>query len=732
MNEISILSEALNVYAAATRRWIILPLHSSLSVPEQEKVFDIAPEGVRKCIISTNIAETSVTIDGIRFIIDSGKVKELGFDSSLGLSKLKEYWISKSSAKQRSGRAGRTGPGECYRLYSKEEFDGFNDFPVPEIQRINLDSIVLQIFALELGSPFEFDFLERPSEESISNSISKLTNIGGLADSKITEIGKVLSALPIDIVLGKMLVLGSISSLLKPVLAIAALLSIQNPFIRISDGNQAMVEKRKSIFSLEGDPFTLLNLFNEWLSFKDKKIGFGQSRKMCISFGVEEQRLYEAVKLKDQFEKILQTEGIFASQNISSQVQSNEDLKQQRKQKKILEKRKLESQGNNRKLLKMDQSYLNLEEDEDEDNEIIPEIAELEFLLQKDTSQLLQDSNVSALSIREFTILKLIMCSGLYPNIAIPDEANYARPSSEQVFHSKYQRFLSLFPDSVFAYNPELLHGKQHTNNAAAVSTEMDLSKLHQKRINRDILCYVSILETSKPYLMNVFRVNSLPLVLIFANSIMISSDCLHLLVDDWLHLEFFDAQDAEIAIKLGGTIRYQWDMLIKRKLRPSLDKTIPGPGNCSDFNNLSFIPPHLRDLREKWIKTAIFADCSLVEEEVMDQIIDLVELDLNYNIEKLKKTSISELLGYDPFSESFPEDLKVHLTPHYLYLLKKSPPARIGKILKLPDFQPKLSSISEIDFNAPEKTRQQFECPNCFKSLLLFNHEVQKHLDNC
>ena len=102
------------------------------------------------------------------------------------------------------------------------------------------------------------------------------------------------------------------------------------------------------------------------------------------------------------------------------------------------------------------------------------------------------------------------------------------------------------------------------------------------------------------------------------------------------------------------------------------------------------------------------------------------------YNIEKLKKTSISELLGYDPFSESFPEDLKVHLTPHYLYLLKKSPPARIGKILKLPDFQPKLSSISEIDFNAPEKTRQQFECPNCFKSLLLFNHEVQKHLELC
>lgn len=103
MNEIDILFDQLNNYAAYTRRWIILRLHSSLSVEEQELVFDIAPEGTRKCIISTNIAETSVTIDGIRFIIDSGKVKELGFDTVHGFSKLSEFWISKSSAKQRSG-----------------------------------------------------------------------------------------------------------------------------------------------------------------------------------------------------------------------------------------------------------------------------------------------------------------------------------------------------------------------------------------------------------------------------------------------------------------------------------------------------------------------------------------------------------------------------------------------------------------------------------------------------
>ncbi|KAI7861395.1 P-loop containing nucleoside triphosphate hydrolase protein [Spinellus fusiger] len=110
-------------------------LHSSLSIDDQEKVFDIAPQGIRKCIISSNIAETSITIDGIRFIVDSGKVKELSHDAASNISKLSEFWISKASATQRAGRAGRTGPGECFRLYSENEFNHLNDFPVPEIVR---------------------------------------------------------------------------------------------------------------------------------------------------------------------------------------------------------------------------------------------------------------------------------------------------------------------------------------------------------------------------------------------------------------------------------------------------------------------------------------------------------------------------------------------------------------------------------------------------------------------
>jgi HrpA-like RNA helicase len=109
INEITRLAQDLQEYATIHRNWIIMQLHSSLKIDEQERVFDTAPDGIRKCILSTNIAETSVTIDGIRFIVDTGKVKEMAYEPTAGLSKLSEFWISQSSAKQRAGRAGRTG-----------------------------------------------------------------------------------------------------------------------------------------------------------------------------------------------------------------------------------------------------------------------------------------------------------------------------------------------------------------------------------------------------------------------------------------------------------------------------------------------------------------------------------------------------------------------------------------------------------------------------------------------
>ena len=151
MNEISLLMEEAKSYATQTHAWVILPLHSALSIEEQDRVFDVAPDGVRKCIISTNIAETSVTIDGVRFVVDSGKVKEMSFDSTCKMRRLQEFWISRASSEQRKGRAGRTGPGVCFRMYAESDYDAFSEYSTPEIQRVPLDSLVLQVSSLGLG-----------------------------------------------------------------------------------------------------------------------------------------------------------------------------------------------------------------------------------------------------------------------------------------------------------------------------------------------------------------------------------------------------------------------------------------------------------------------------------------------------------------------------------------------------------------------------------------------------
>jgi HrpA-like RNA helicase len=182
------------------------------------------------------LAETSVTIDGIRFIIDSGKVKEMAFDPASRLSRLQEFWISSSSAKQRAGRAGRTGPGICYRFYSEKEFEHFNSFPVPEIQRTCLDPLVLQIQAYNLGDPRSFDFIEKPCPQAIEQSLLRLQDLGCIDQKEnITFLGNVLALLPVDLVLGKMLVLGQVCDIKEPMLVVAAALSVSSPFVRLPE-----------------------------------------------------------------------------------------------------------------------------------------------------------------------------------------------------------------------------------------------------------------------------------------------------------------------------------------------------------------------------------------------------------------------------------------------------------------------------------------------------------------
>ncbi|XP_060571590.1 probable ATP-dependent RNA helicase DHX34, partial [Ruditapes philippinarum] len=332
--EIMSVVEAARAYTQQTKTWIVLPLHSALSVDEQEKVFDIAPEGVRKCIVSTNIAETSVTIDGVRFIVDSGKVKEMSFDPKYKMQRLQEFSISRASAEQRKGRAGRTGPGVCFRLYDEKEYESYQEYTTPEIQRVPLDSLVLQMISMGLPDPRKFPFIEAPSIQSLENAIIFLREQGALfEDESLTPIGLMLSKLPVDVVIGKMLIMGSIFHMIDPVLSIAAAMSVQSPFTSKMYTDVDSMAARKSLESDHGDPFTLLNAFDEWIQVKADGRG---TKKWCKRRGLEEQRFYEMTKLKRQFKELLQDHGLLEKVEEQQQYMSSAERRQKHGERKRL------------------------------------------------------------------------------------------------------------------------------------------------------------------------------------------------------------------------------------------------------------------------------------------------------------------------------------------------------------------------------------------------------------
>jgi hypothetical protein len=641
---------------------------------------------VRKCILSTNIAETSVTIDGIRFVVDSGKVKEMGYDEKKHMYKLCEFWISKSSAKQRMGRAGRTGPGQCFRFYSRDEFDQLNDFPEPEILRMPLDSIALDCKVLGLGDPRQFEFLEQPTDASLSAAISKLVNLGALGDfEELKPLGIVLQSLPIDHILGKMLILGSISHLLQPILIIAASLTVQSPFARMID--QKIIQNRKELYSDHGDPFTLLNVFSSWLLAKSKSDNSGRS--WARQRGLDESRLFELSKLRKQFEKTLETCGILQCLEVN-QSEETEETKQQLEremyiERKKLAKRKHENHGNVRKFLKLEESFHFIEPEDDNENEpvIYETIDEMEFRLNNDPSAILADSDVSIFALREITIMKLICASGLYPNIAISDEGNSTRPASEQVYHTKTQRFLHMMPSSVFALDPELLHGKSFFRGSS-------------ERQQKDLLCFVNLLETNKPYLVNVIRVPGLAVSLLFAKKILIDPSITNLYIDDWIHIEFEHKDDALRCLQTGTRARYAWERLINMRLEMVTNqstsdvnesfgahglgtalatkpgKKAPLKWKESNWDNIPFILKEFSQMRRVWID--LQRDAELSDMDVVDQLIDLVDDECSYTVRKLKQSKLSEMVGYDP--DLF-LDSRLQITPNIHYLLADLDDAR-------------------------------------------------------
>lgn len=249
---------------------IILPVYSALPSEMQSRIFEPAPEGARKCVVATNIAEASLTIDGIYYVVDPGFSKQKAFNPKLGMDSLVVTPISQASARQRAGRAGRTGPGKCFRLYTESAYKTeMLPTNIPEIQRTNLGNVVLQLKAMGINDLLGFDFMDPPSVATLVGAMENLHALGALDDEGLlTRLGRKMAEFPLEPNLSKMLLLSVDLGCSQEILIITALLSVENPFYRPKD-KQAQADMKKAKFhQAEGDHLTLLTVYQGWEAAK--------------------------------------------------------------------------------------------------------------------------------------------------------------------------------------------------------------------------------------------------------------------------------------------------------------------------------------------------------------------------------------------------------------------------------------------------------------------------------
>eukprot|EP00045_Choanoeca_perplexa_P010012 m.100135 g.100135 ORF g.100135 m.100135 type:complete len:702 (-) comp15115_c0_seq1:76-2181(-) len=250
----------------------VVPLYSSLPPALQQKIFNPPPpdrpNGApgRKVVVSTNIAETSITIDGVVYVIDPGFAKQKVYNPRIRVESLLVTPISKASAQQRAGRAGRTRPGKAFRLYTEKAFKTeMQDNTYPEILRSNLGSVVLQLKKLGIDDLVHFDFMDPPAPETLMRALELLNYLGALDDDgELTRLGAVMSEFPLDPQLSKMLIASVDHNCSNEVLSIAAMLSVPKPFMRPPDQKKAADEAKNRFAHVDGDHLTMLNVYHAY------------------------------------------------------------------------------------------------------------------------------------------------------------------------------------------------------------------------------------------------------------------------------------------------------------------------------------------------------------------------------------------------------------------------------------------------------------------------------------
>lgn len=290
-----------------------LPLHASLQSAEQRKVFLHAPLGKRKVIAATNVAETSITIDDIVAVIDTGRVKETSYDPQNNMRKLEEVWASRAACKQRRGRAGRVKAGKCYKLYTRNaEMTKMNERPEPEIRRVPLEQLCLSVRAMGIREVATFlaSALTPPESLAVDGAMDLLGRMGALDGDDLTALGRHLSLIPADLRCGKLLIYGSMFSCLDAAIGIAAILTIKSPFISPQDKRDEAKNVRATFATNQGDLIGDLAALRQWDEMmNDRNIRQHEIRNWCSTNFLNYQTLTDISSTRSQYFTSLQEIG---------------------------------------------------------------------------------------------------------------------------------------------------------------------------------------------------------------------------------------------------------------------------------------------------------------------------------------------------------------------------------------------------------------------------------------
>ncbi|KAL8975278.1 MAG: hypothetical protein Q9197_000490 [Variospora fuerteventurae] len=307
--------QAASLHSTATSI-LALPLYAGLSTEQQLYVFEPTPDKTRKVIVSTNIAEASVSIDGVVYVIDCGFVKLRAFNPRTGIETLSVTPVSKASAVQRAGRAGRTKPGKCYRLYTEAAYRSLQEATVPEIQRSNLAPTILQLKALGIDDVLRFDFITPPPSELVHRGLELLYSLGALDDyAKLTRpLGTRMAELSVEPMMAKVLLSAVLHGCLSEALSIAAMISLQGAVWFHHNSEKKSTENARRRFAAnEGDHLTLLNVYQAFLTKgrKDSK----WCRENCLNY----KSMTRAVSIRGQLKRHLERFGINVDESLTAQ-----------------------------------------------------------------------------------------------------------------------------------------------------------------------------------------------------------------------------------------------------------------------------------------------------------------------------------------------------------------------------------------------------------------------------